>query len=94
VSLVRGEAAPNSERLAGSEGVFETVGDDWAVCTELACYCHGLPTYKGVWDILREIDLWEPLAGYVSGRVDGYKELAKWVSLVQHKVESRRLTNE
>jgi hypothetical protein len=94
VSLVRGKAAPDSERLAGSEGVFETVGNDWAVCTELTCDCHRLATYEGVWDILREVNLWEPLAGYVSSTVDGQQELAKWVSLVQHKVESRRLTNE
>jgi len=88
--LSRGQAAPNPESLARIEGIFEALSSQWTLGAQLAGDCDCLTPDDRVGNILREVHLWEPFARYLTYGVDGYQKLAKWVSVVEHKVKCRR----
>jgi hypothetical protein len=90
MTLSRGQAAPNPESLASGQGVLEALSSEWALSAKLASDCHCLTPDDRVGNVLREVHLWEPFARYLTYGVDGYKKVAIWMSVVEHKVKCRR----
>lgn len=90
MAIVGGHSAPDTIGLPSFERILETLQTYGAGVTDLSGDLDSLTAYDRVWNVLREIELWEPFTGYASSSVDGQHQLAVWMSLVEHKVKSRR----
>ena len=78
------QPSPDSPGLSGFDGVASAEIADGTVSAETLSGGFGLGADFWFGEVLREEDLWKPLAGYFPDRINGHKQFAMWVALTKH----------
>lgn len=86
-SVLSGHASPDSEFLPGINRILEAVESDGALVADLPSRVDGFTPNGWIWNVFREVQLWEPLARHVASSVNGHEQLGVWMSLVKHRIE-------
>lgn len=83
-NLFGGKPSPDSPLLPGFDRVGGAEVTDRALSAEFLSRSFGFDAELRLWEIFREEDLWEPLAGDFPGGVDRYKQFAMWMATIKH----------
>lgn len=89
MTFLSGKPSPDAPFLVSGQRIVEAEVSDGAAAADLPGSAGRFTPDRRVWHIFREEELWKPMAGHTAGSVDSHKQLAVWMSGVDHKIKDR-----